>query len=166
MLLISFILKNRPPRRGGLNGLLGPALLLLFASSVAGEEIEPHRAETTAFPEALLVLEGVWDVHEEDRSYRATLDENGDGTYTWQNGRIMTTHYADRRWLGSWHQSGNDREGGFELTMSSDGSRAEGRWWYTRVGRRRNIPPGDWGGSYLWIRLSPDRPTHGPDLTD
>ena len=100
-------------------------------------------------------LSGDWDIHEEERSYRATLDRNGNGTYTWQNGKIITTEFTDQRWQGTWQQFGNDREGGFEVLLSEDGTEAKGVWWYTRVGDRKNIPPRQWGGSYHWTRLPP-----------
>lgn len=92
-------------------------------------------------------LSGEWEIQEEDKSYRATLDRAGNGTYTWQNGRITTTVVAGRQWEGTWNQSGNDREGSFELLLSENGTEAKGVWWYTRVGDRANIPPRQWGGS-------------------
>jgi hypothetical protein len=97
-------------------------------------------------------LSGNWEIQEEERSYVATLDADGTGTYTWQNGRITTASFADGRWQGSWQQPGNDREGGFEVLLSADRSHAEGKWWYTRVGQQ-TIPPGEWGGDFTWKRL-------------
>ncbi|HEX9759060.1 MAG TPA: hypothetical protein VGB26_14890 [Nitrospiria bacterium] len=97
-------------------------------------------------------LSGQWEIQEEERTYLATLDRNGNGSYTWQNGRIMTTGFSDRLWKGTWHQTGNDREGGFEILLSEDGVEAEGVWWYTRVGIQYNIPPKEWGGSFIWSR--------------
>ncbi len=98
---------------------------------------------------------GQWAIHEEDKTYIATLDSQGNGTYTHQGGRIQTTRFTDGEWHGTWHQSGNDREGGFELRLSEDGMEAKGIWWYSRVGQRSNIPPRQHGGTYLWKRLSP-----------
>lgn len=98
-------------------------------------------------------LGGLWEIQEEDKSYEATLDDQGNGTYTWKNGRIQTTQFADGKWQGTWHQTGNDREGEFELLLSEDGQQAEGVWWYTRVGENDNIPAQEFGGDYLWIRL-------------
>ena len=99
-------------------------------------------------------LSGQWEIQEEERSYVATLDADGNGTYTWQNGRITTTTFAEGRWEGTWQQAGNDREGGFDVMLSADHSYAEGKWWYTRVGQQV-IPPGEWGGNFTWRRLSP-----------
>ena len=101
-------------------------------------------------------LSGEWEIQEEDKSYRATLDRAGNGPYTHQNGRITTTGFADRRWQGTWHQTGNDREGGFEVLLSEDGNQARGVWWYTRVGDKNNIPPRQWGGGYVWKRVNSD----------
>jgi hypothetical protein len=103
-------------------------------------------------------LSGNWEIQEEERSYVATLDADGTGMYTWQNGRITTTSFADARWQGSWQQPGNDREGGFEVLLSADRSHAEGKWWYTRVGQQ-TIPPGEWGGDFTWKRLLPVPPS-------
>ena len=99
-------------------------------------------------------LSGEWEVQEEDKSYKATLDRHGNGLYSWQSGRIVTTVIAGQKWQGTWQQAGNDREGGFELVLSEDGSQARGVWWYTRVGEKSDIPPRQWGGSYVWKRTS------------
>jgi hypothetical protein len=106
-------------------------------------------------------LSGEWEVVEieENRTYRATLDKNGNGPYTWQGGHYTTTSFQDGRWQGTWTQTGNDREGGFELVLSEDGTQAKGIWWYTRVGTRHNIPPRQHGGSYLWKRMTTMAPT-------
>jgi hypothetical protein len=99
-------------------------------------------------------VSGEWEIQEADKSYIARLNESGNGTYTWQGGRIMTTGIVDHAWNGTWHQSGNDREGGFEVRLSDDGMSAEGAWWYTRVGGRSDIPPRQWGGSYRLKRVT------------
>ena len=98
-------------------------------------------------------LSSRWEFQEEERSYTATFGKNGVGSYTWQNGKMNTTEFKELIWSGTWHQTGNDREGGFEVLVSEDGNQAEGVWWYTRVGDKKNIPPKEWGGTYLWIRL-------------
>jgi len=99
-------------------------------------------------------LAGEWEIQEEDKSYTVTLDNEGTGPYTWQGGRIVTIEFSDRKWMGTWQKTGNDREGGFELLLSENNMEAKGVWWYTRVGDRKNIPPRQWGGSYVWKRLS------------
>jgi ketosteroid isomerase-like protein len=107
-------------------------------------------------------LSGEWDIVEpdNDKHYKATLDPSGNGPYSQHGGRFVTTAFADRLWQGTWHQPGNDREGGFELLLSEDGTEAKGIWWYTRVGTRKNIPPREHGGTYEWKRLTP--PPHLP----
>jgi hypothetical protein len=99
-------------------------------------------------------LGGRWTVQETDRSYEATLDADGNGTYTWQGGQIRTTRLDGRTWQGTWHQPGNDREGGFEVLLSDDRTAGQGSWWYTRVDSRK-VPPREWGGPYVWKRIGP-----------
>lgn len=100
-------------------------------------------------------LSGEWNITEveDNKQYRATLDAHGNGPYTWQGGEIVTTQYEGRRWQGIWKQAENDREGGFEVVLSEDGTEAQGIWWYERVGTRHNIPPRQHGGNYLWKRV-------------
>ena len=104
-------------------------------------------------------LSGDWEIEEEDKTYRATLDKTGNGTYTHKGGRLTTTSYANRLWQGTWQQPENDREGGFEVLLSEDGKEAKGIWWYSRVGDHKNIPPREHGGNYTWKRLTP-APAH------
>jgi ketosteroid isomerase-like protein len=106
-------------------------------------------------------LSGEWEILEieDNKTYRATLDRQGNGPYTWQGGQFTTTAFNDRRWHGTWKQTGNDREGGFELVLSEDGTQAKGIWWYVRVGNKDNIPPRQHGGSYVWKRLTSPPPS-------
>ena len=97
-------------------------------------------------------VSGVWEVAEEERTYRATVDQAGNGTYTWQNGVIFNSKFEGSRWSASWKQSGNDREGGFLVELSADGVSAKGRWWYSRVGPQI-IPDPDFGGVFSWRKL-------------
>jgi len=105
------------------------------------------------YPESIN-LSGEWEVQEEDKSYRATLDDRGNGSYTWQDGIFETSSLSDGLWAGTWTQKGNDREGGFEVLLSTDLNTAQGVWWYTRVGEHHNIPPREWGGSYIMKRVN------------
>jgi hypothetical protein len=102
-------------------------------------------------------LSGEWEILEveDDKRYRATLDKAGNGPYTQHGGRFVTTRFSDRLWQGTWQQPGNDREGGFEILLSEDGTEAKGVWWYTRVGTHKNIPPREHGGTYQWKRITP-----------
>ena len=117
----------------------------------------PQHLVSNAQSSATLDLSGEWDIIEveDDKRYKATLDKAGNGPYTQHGGRFMTSKFADRLWQGTWQQPGNDREGGFELLLSEDGSQAKGVWWYSRVGSQKNIPPREHGGTYLWKRLNP-----------
>ncbi len=89
-------------------------------------------------------LSGEWEVTEieDNKKYVATLNAQGNGPYSWQGGQFSTTSYNDRRWQGTWKQTGNDREGAFDIVLSEDGTQAKGIWWYVRVGTKDNIPPG------------------------
>lgn len=112
---------------------------------------------STVPPSSTPDLSGEWDILEveDDKRYKASLDKSGNGPYTQHGGRFTTTKYADRLWQGTWQQPGNDREGGFEVLLSEDGTQARGVWWYTRVGNHKNIPPREHGGTYQWKRLTP-----------
>lgn len=113
-------------------------------------------ALSVSYP-VVLDLSGEWDILEveDDKRYKATLDKAGNGPYTQQGGRFITTKFADRLWQGTWQQPGNDREGGFEVLLSEDGTQANGVWWYTRYETHKNIPPREHGGTYVWKRLTP-----------
>lgn len=102
-------------------------------------------------------LSGEWDILEveDDKRYKATFDKNGNGPYTQHSGRFTTGKITNRLWQGTWHQPGNDREGGFEVLLSEDGTQAKGIWWYSRVGKQKNIPPREHGGTYLWKKVTP-----------
>jgi ketosteroid isomerase-like protein len=116
-------------------------------------------ASSTSQPTAI-DLSGEWDILEveDDKRYKATLDKTGNGPYTQHGGQFVTTKFSDHLWQGTWQQPGNDREGGFELLLSDDGTQAKGVWWYSRVGNQKNIPPREHGGTYLWKRLTPPPP--------
>lgn len=124
-----------------------------FSPSVGSS---PRANESTAASPGI-DLSGEWDILEveDDKRYKATLDKNGNGPYTQQGGRFTTSTIKNRLWQGTWHQSGNDREGGFEMLLSEDGSQAKGIWWYNRVGTQKNIPPREHGGTYHWKKIIP-----------
>ncbi|MDX1412136.1 MAG: hypothetical protein R3351_08255, partial [Nitrospirales bacterium] len=83
--------------------------------------------------------------------YPLTLDQQGKGTYEWQEGRFETTSLSNGIWKGTWHQEGNDREGGFELQLHPDLQSATGNWWYTRIGKDQD--PLEPGGSFSLRRV-------------
>lgn len=132
-------------RSGGLSASSVSQLPSSSVLRVAGAAREPETPD----------LSGEWEIQEEDKFYKATLDRSGNGSYTHQGGTFTTTGFAGRKWQGTWRQTGNDREGGFEVLLSEDGTEAKGIWWYTRVGDRNNIPPREHGGTYVWKRLTP-----------
>ncbi|MBC7838840.1 MAG: nuclear transport factor 2 family protein [Nitrospiraceae bacterium] len=119
--------------------------------------VAPRTVASSAGQPVVQDLSGEWDILEveDDKRYRATLDKAGNGPYTQHGGQFVTTKFTDRLWQGTWQQPGNDREGGFELLLSDDGTQAKGVWWYSRVGTQKNIPPREHGGTYLWKRLTP-----------
>lgn len=120
----------------------------------SGWSSEPPSENTDTPPR--IDLSGEWDIIEveDDKRYKATFDRNGNGPYTQHGGRFTTSAITNRLWQGTWHQSGNDREGGFEVLLSEDGSQAKGIWWYTRVGTQKNIPPREHGGTYHWKKVT------------
>ncbi len=118
------------------------------SESLSPDAVTPDAPET-------LNLSGTWEIHEEDKTYQATLDAQGNGPYTHEQGYFTTTELDGRLWSGTWTQKGNDREGGFEVLLSEDYMTAEGVWWYTRVEEHKNIPPRIHGGSYFFKRLDP-----------
>ena len=130
--------------------MAGPAAERPIAASA-------HHVASTGTPSLATDLSGEWDILEveDDKRYKATLDKGGNGPYSQHGGHFTTTRFADRLWQGTWQQPGNDREGGFELLLSEDGTQAKGIWWYSRVGTHKNIPPREHGGTYLWKRTTP-----------
>ena len=116
----------------------------------------PHRPAGKTDTSSLPNISGEWEILEveDDKRYKATLDKYGNGPYTQHGGRFTTNKITDRLWQGTWQQPGNDREGGFEVLLSEDGTQANGVWWYTRVGSQTNIHPREHGGTYHWNKLS------------
>ena len=78
------------------------------------------------------MLAGEWE-YEDSAVVTLTLDEQGNGTYPWKEGRFETTALSDHTWQGMWFQKENEREGGFTVEFSPDFSEGEGRWWYSRI---------------------------------
>lgn len=91
------------------------------SSSVLGEDTGKH------------VLAGEWEYEESGMVVPLRLDPSGNGTYDFKEGRFLTNLLSGHRWTGAWAQQANDREGGFEISLSPDYSEGDGRWWYTRI---------------------------------
>lgn len=146
-------LHDFPGRRsGGVLSLVCLVLLLFLSPWLCQKDAaraDPQRGPTISD------LEGTWEIQEEDKTYVATLDAQGNGPYTHEGGTFTTTKLDGRLWSGKWSQPGNDREGEFEVLLSEDRSTAEGQWWYTRVGTFIHIPARMHGGTYFFKRLSP-----------
>lgn len=145
----------------------GQWVMLSFHESFRSAQMNGPLAQSSASPaqqlrvsnpaaSAMPDISGDWDILEveDEKRYKATLDKNGNGPYTQHGGRFVTTKIENRLWQGTWQQPGNDREGGFELLLSEDGTEAKGIWWYTRVDTRKNIPPKEHGGTYQWKRTT------------
>lgn len=98
------------------------------------------------------VLAGEWE-YEDGATVLLRLDERGNGTYEWKNGRFETVQLSDRTWTGKWVQTENDREGGFEVTLSQDYTEGEGLWWYTRIGS--DHAPSEKGGRFHLTKKTP-----------
>jgi hypothetical protein len=97
------------------------------------------------------VLAGEWEYEEGGVSVSLILDHQGNGEYAFKGGRFETGGLWDHTWTGKWLQRENDREGGFEVTLSPDYSEGEGRWWYTRI--EHNTTPDKPGGRFKVIRV-------------
>lgn len=109
-------------------------------------------------------LRGDWLVQDGSIERVVTLDCEGVGDYTWQDGTIRTTRLEGHSWHGTWHQAGNDREGAFHVQLTKDGSRAEGRWWYTRIGNEPR-PSRDDGGTFTLQRMDKTQAANHPTRT-
>lgn len=108
---------------------------------------------------ALSDLAGAWEVEENGVVIPLRMDALGYGTYEWEQGSIQTTFFDGRQWRGAWNQPGNDRNGEFEVRLAANGRRAEGRWWYLRIGEE-HFEKARRGGA-----LSLDRDTAGQEFS-
>lgn len=97
------------------------------------------------------VLAGEWEYEEDGLVVPLRLDRFGNGTYEFKDGRFRTDILSDHHWKGMWVQRENDREGGFEITLSADYSEGEGRWWYTRI--ERDMAPTKAGGRFHVMKV-------------
>jgi len=97
------------------------------------------------------VLAGEWEYEEDGLVVPLRLDRFGNGTYEFKDGRFRTDILSDHHWKGMWAQQENDREGGFEITLSADYSEGEGRWWYTRI--ERDMAPTKAGGRFHVMKV-------------
>lgn len=132
------------------------ALLPVIGAVIAGCSQIPRQAgslQTASIAEgesAFAVLAGSWEYEEGAAVVPLEIDRSGVGTYPYKGGQLITDSLDDRLWRGRWHQAENDREGGFEVTLTPDLSEGDGRWWYTRIGRDQS--PTEKGGTFHLMR--------------
>lgn len=91
------------------------------------------------------ILAGEWE-YEDGATVTLRLDQQGNGTYPFKDGRFETSRLEGHAWVGTWSQKENDREGGFSVTLSKDYSEGQGIWWYVRIGADRK--PTQKGGTF------------------
>ena len=91
------------------------------------------------------VLAGEWE-YEDGGAVVLRLDDQGNGTYAFKDGRFETIQLNGRTWIGKWSQKENDREGGFLVNLSADSGEGDGIWWYERIGA--NTSPSVKGGTF------------------
>lgn len=113
------------------------------------ETVRPVIPAPSGVQEDRRVLAGEWD-YEDGAVVTLTLDEQGNGTYPWKEGRFETRSLSDHTWQGMWFQKENDREGGFTVQFSPDFSDGEGHWWYTRI--EADQAPTQKGGTFHLTR--------------
>jgi hypothetical protein len=131
------------------------ALLCLISSACttlsSREATVPPPIVPSGEQEDRSVLAGEWE-YEEGAVVTLTLDEQGNGTYGWKDGRFETESLTDHTWQGKWIQRENNREGGFTVQLSPDYSNGEGRWWYTRI--EDDVAPTQKGGTFYVTKKS------------
>lgn len=119
-------------------------MLMIITACVRPPALPPGQAQD-ASPADRSVLAGEWQ-YEDGAVTTLRLDDQGNGTYNWKDGRFETTRLTDHTWVGKWSQKDNDREGGFIVKLSGDYLEGEGTWWYVRIGSDR--APAQRGGSF------------------
>jgi hypothetical protein len=111
---------------------------------------QPVTPSLPAVSEDRRILAGEWEYEDGAAATPLMLDEQGNGTYVWKEGRFETTALSDHTWQGMWFQKENDREGGFTVEFSPDFSQGDGRWWYSRIGEDQ--APTQKGGTFHLTR--------------
>lgn len=91
------------------------------------------------------VLAGEWE-YEDGAVVVLQLDERGNGTYPYKDGRFETSRLDGHTWVGKWYQKENDWEGGFTVILSEDYTEGDGTWWYDRIGA--DFTPLQKGGTF------------------
>lgn len=130
---------------------LSSIVMLLVIGACGRSAVLPPIADQEGPPTDRSILAGEWQ-YEDGAVTTLRLDEQGNGTYNWKDGRFETTRLADHTWVGKWSQKDNDREGGFIIKLSSDYLEGEGTWWYVRIGPDR--APAQRGGSFHLTKVT------------
>ncbi|MBK9999432.1 MAG: hypothetical protein IPO99_20465 [Nitrospira sp.] len=111
------------------------ALLLQACSHVPGPPeaswAEPVSGEISLDRAEHAVLAGEWEYEESGMVVPLRLDQFGNGSYDFKDGRFRTDVLSDHRWAGPGLNGKTIGKGRFEITLSPDYSEGEGRWWYT-----------------------------------
>lgn len=118
---------------------------ILSAAGCAGQTGVQTPVSTDLSAGDRSILSGEWE-YEDGAAIILRLDEQGNGTYSYKDGRFETTQFSDQTWVGKWYQEENDREGGFTVKLSRDHTEGEGTWWYVRIGTDR--APTQKGGTF------------------
>jgi hypothetical protein len=133
----------------------GVGLWCFILAGCIAPGMSPEQADRADCPaSALSDLAGDWDVDENGIIVPLAMDPLGFGRYEWQQGTIETNYFDGRIWRGLWNQPGNDRNGGFEVRLSDDRNRAEGQWWYLRIGEEHYNAKAK-GGAIALDRITP-----------
>jgi hypothetical protein len=125
-----------------------PVILLAAVLSIAGcagQSAVQSSVSADIPANDLSVLAGEWE-YEDGAAVTLLLDEQGNGVYSYKDGRFETTLLDGQTWMGRWYQKENDREGGFTVKLSGDHTAGEGTWWYVRIGTDRT--PREKGGTF------------------
>lgn len=122
------------------------ALAAALVVTGCGNRVSHHLAAPIDQPTAdRAVLAGEWE-YEDGGTVALRLDDQGNGTYEFKDGRFETLRLHGRTWIGKWYQKENDREGGFLVNLSADSVEGDGTWWYERIGADRS--PSEKGGKF------------------
>jgi hypothetical protein len=117
----------------------------LSVTGCAGQSVVQSSVSAERPSDDLSVLAGEWE-YEDGAAVTLQLDEQGNGTYPYKDGRFETILLDGQTWMGRWYQKENDREGGFTVKLSRDHTEGEGTWWYLRIGTDR--APAQKGGTF------------------
>lgn len=116
--------------------LVYPAVIIagvLSVSACAHQPMVQPPVQADSMTGDRSVLAGEWE-YEDGATVTLRLDEQGNGSYSYKEGRFETLRLEKDTWVGKWYQQENDREGGFTVKLSEDYTEGEGRWWYARIG--------------------------------